>query len=313
MSMYEARQNKEKVSRKIDELREKHKQRYLLKDNRNNSIVPIQRVNLPWIIIGGALIGGGALSFLIKRCMDNKNNKKKAQIDTMARDEIKAVYSSSISYENVKENGANKPAKIGHFIINVDGTRHHIYPRCKLSNYVINISRTLNTYHKVLEKPSVKENEVLKNKIEEESNKIKMLEHCFGIKLNEKGECIGNKNSLYWTESLFFCGVNSSYRSDDPKDSEEKKCPRTGEHGEYEERFNRAIQFGRKMKEMSDDLELLGSKGYVDINKIESAKDAYSEMITKGSSRWITSKEKDEDWKVTSGNWGEMGSMYALA
>lgn len=279
-------------------------QRYLLKDNRNNSIVPIQRVYLPLAIIGGALIGGGALSFLIKRC-------KNAQLDTMARNEIKNAYLEDASpNNNVKDNGTKKSAKIGPFIIKANGTRHHIYPRNKLSNYVINISKTLNTYYNVLERPSVKDNEVLKKKIKEESKKIEMLKNCFGIKLNDKGDCIGDKRSLYWNNSLFFCGVNSSYRSDDPKDSEEKKCPRMGGH---EERFNRAIQFGHKMKEMSDDLEQLGSKGYVDINKIESAKNAYSEMITQGSSIWLTSRIQDEDWKVTSGKWGEEESKYALA
>ena len=294
--MYEARQNKKRVCRMISKPKKDLKQRYILKNNSTNFTMPIQRTILPWFIAGGVLIGGGALALAI-----NYYKKKKVI------DKIKSAYKNADYDKNAANTNTNTHANIGHFIVKENGTRHHIYPRRELGNYVVNISKTLNTYQNALDMCAYKD-KACKKIIQEEFKKIEMLKCCFGIQLDEKGHYLKNKDSLYWSESLFFCGINSNYRSDDPKDNEEPKCPQNGDKN----RFNRAINFGRKMKEMSDDLEQLGSKGYVDINKIKSAKNSYSEMIANGESRWLTSTIQNHDWKLTKGKWGEKNSKYSL-
>lgn len=203
-------------------------------------------------------------------------------------------------------NGGGGPGT--NFIINRTGTRHHIYPKDRLRDPALSVSKALIAYGDAIDKVDSKSATYGKTQF----NSLKALGTIVG--LNENGS-VNNQGNYYWNPGIHFYGVASDYRADDPGSNPEPFKPRSLQ----QVKFDRPKEFGAAMQSVMNNLNNIGSTGSIDTTVIKDARQKYTNMNKSG--HMTTHQLKGDDWTIKSKPstpaayntmWGSERKIYIL-
>lgn len=234
-----------------------------------------------------------------------KENDEEVEFKTKLKSNFKTAVGDATS-KNVG-NGGGGPGT--NFIIPVNGTRHHIYPKSSLIDPAFAVSKALVAYNTTM--------------LSEISGKAKTFGATGQRSLAALGQIIGLNNdgtvnamgNYYWNRGIHFYGVASAYRTDDPGSNPEPFKPASLDAT----KFQRPKEFGAAMQTVKSHLSNIGSSGTVDG---ETLKDARTKYIAMNSSGHMTTNQiKGGDWtlspkpgspSVYNTRWKHVSKSYAL-
>lgn len=206
--------------------------------------------------------------------------------DSLFAAALKSAFSTVAGDAAVTNVGAGGGG-LGPFITpGTNGTRHHIFPKSQLIAPALSLSKGLKSVDTAL----ANVDRATANAVQSKIRSVRSLAQAIGI--NADGGTGGMAN-YYWNTGIFFFGVASALRTDDPGSTPEPFKPRSLNS----EKFQAPKDFGASMVAAKTSLDKIGQTGELDTEKFSDSRKKFATMHASGA--MTTSQAKGGDWTLS--------------